>query len=422
MEEKDERLNILRERVIQRIDVTKDILDTDIWEIIDDEILRFNRQGYSVKILGIQEKLIYRKEVFNSIRGLDVLECLLEDDNITEIMINGPNDIFIEKKGEISKYNGKFISKERLQDVIQQIVASVNRRVNETSPIVDTRLKDGSRVNVVLAPVALNGPIVTIRKFGKYSMTMDKLIEIGAIDLIAVNFLKLMVICRYSIFISGGTGSGKTTFLNALSNYIPSSERIITIEDSAELKINGIDNLVSLEVKQENSEGKNGITIRSLIRSSLRMRPDRIIIGEVRGEEAFDLLSALNTGHDGSLSTGHANNSLDMLKRLEMMVLMGIDMPVNAIKGQIASGIDIIVHLSRLRDNSRKVMEILELEGYEDGKIKVNPLFQFQEYKKGNNKKEVYGRLKWTGSKLKNIFKLLAAGYCEEDIQYEALK
>lgn len=379
MEEKDERLNILRERVIQRIDVTKDILDTDIWEIIDDEILRFNRQGYSVKILGIQEKLIYRKEVFNSIRGLDVLECLLEDDNITEIMINGPNDIFIEKKGEISKYNGKFISKERLQDVIQQIVASVNRRVNETSPIVDTRLKDGSRVNVVLAPVALNGPIVTIRKFGKYSMTMDKLIEIGAIDLIAVNFLKLMVICRYSIFISGGTGSGKTTFLNALSNYIPSSERIITIEDSAELKINGIDNLVSLEVKQENSEGKNGITIRSLIRSSLRMRPDRIIIGEVRGEEAFDLLSALNTGHDGSLSTGHANNSLDMLKRLEMMVLMGIDMPVNAIKGQIASGIDIIVHLSRLRDNSRKVMEILELEGYEDGKIKVNPLFQFQE-------------------------------------------
>ncbi len=410
-------IEALRERVIERIDITKDSSDNDIWEIIDEELLRYghNRSG---RPLGIQEKLAYRKEMFDSIRGLDVLETLLIDDEITEIMINGPNDIFIEKKGDIYKFNGKFTSEGRLRDVIQQIVAGVNRRVNETTPIVDTRLKDGSRVNVVLSPVALNGPVVTIRKFGNQPMTMERLIELGAIDRVAADFLKLLVQSKYSIFVCGGTGSGKTTFLNALSNYIPANERIITIEDSAELKLNGIENLVSLEVKQDNSEGENGISIRDLIRSSLRMRPDRIVIGEVRGEEALDLLSALNTGHDGSLSTGHANNSHDMLKRLETMILMGVDMPMDAIKGQIASGIDIIIHLSRLRDKSRKVMEIVEVGHYEAGNIQMNPLFLFQEERKDQTQNKVHGSLRWTGNRLKNITKLQLAGFYEGDIEY----
>ena len=305
--------------------------------------------------------------------------------------------------------------------MIQQIVAGVNRRVNETSPIVDTRLKDGSRVNVVLSPVALNGPVVTIRKFGNHPLTMDRLIEIGAINRTAADFLKILVQSKYNLFICGGTGSGKTTFLNALSNYIPKNERIITIEDSAELKINGIKNLVSLEVKQENTEGENGILIRDLIKSSLRMRPDRIIIGEVRGEEAFDLLSALNTGHDGSLSSGHANNSKDMLKRLETMVLMGIDMPLDGIKGQIASGIDIIIHLSRLRDKSRRVMEIVEVGEYESGEIEINPIFLFREERREGDQKNVMGDLQWTGNRLNNLGKLLAAGFHEEDLRYETV-
>ena len=336
-------------------------------------------------------------------------------------MINGPNNIFIEKNGEINQFNGNFTSEERLRDVIQQIVAGVNRRVNETSPIVDTRLKDGSRVNVVLSPVALNGPVVTIRKFGNHPLTMDRLIEIGAINRTAADFLKILVQSKYNLFICGGTGSGKTTFLNALSNYIPKNERIITIEDSAELKINGIKNLVSLEVKQENTEGENGILIRDLIKSSLRMRPDRIIIGEVRGEEAFDLLSALNTGHDGSLSSGHANNSKDMLKRLETMVLMGIDMPLDGIKGQIASGIDIIIHLSRLRDKSRRVMEIVEVGEYESGEIEINPIFLFREERREGDQKNVMGDLQWTGNRLNNLGKLLAAGFHEEDLRYETV-
>lgn len=413
-------LDVLRKRVIDRIDVTKDSSDDDVWQIIDEELFRFSRDRNKGSPIGIQEKLIYGKEIFDSIRGLDVLEYLLKDDEITEIMINGPNNIFIEKNGEINQFNGKFTSEERLRDVIQQIVAGVNRRVNETSPIVDTRLKDGSRVNVVLSPVALNGPVVTIRKFGSRPLTMDRLIEIGAINKIAADFLKILVQSKYNLFICGGTGSGKTTFLNVLSNYIPVNERIITIEDSAELKINGIKNLVSLEVKQENSEGENGILIRDLIKSGLRMRPDRIIIGEVRGEEAFDLLSALNTGHDGSLSTGHANNSKDMLKRLETMVLMGIDMPLDGIKGQIASGIDIIIHLSRLRDKTRRVMEIVEVGEYESGEIKINPIFQFHEEQEGNRQKDVFGELRWTGNKLNNPGKLLAAGFNEEDLKYRS--
>ncbi len=414
-------IDLLRKEVIDKIDITRDSSDDDIWQIIDEELFRFSRDRNKGSPLGIKEKLIYRKEIFDSIRGLDVLEYLLKDDEITEIMINGPNNIFIEKNGEINQFNGNFTSEERLRDVIQQIVAGVNRRVNETSPIVDTRLKDGSRVNVVLSPVALNGPVVTIRKFGNHPLTMDRLIEIGAINRTAADFLKILVQSKYNLFICGGTGSGKTTFLNALSNYIPKNERIITIEDSAELKINGIKNLVSLEVKQENTEGENGILIRDLIKSSLRMRPDRIIIGEVRGEEAFDLLSALNTGHDGSLSSGHANNSKDMLKRLETMVLMGIDMPLDGIKGQIASGIDIIIHLSRLRDKSRRVMEIVEVGEYESGEIEINPIFLFREERREGDQKNVMGDLQWTGNRLNNLGKLLAAGFHEEDLRYETV-
>ncbi len=414
-------IDLLRKEVIDKIDITRDSSDDDIWQIIDEELFRFSRDRNKGSPLGIKEKLIYRKEIFDSIRGLDVLEYLLKDDEITEIMINGPNNIFIEKNGEINQFNGNFTSEERLRDVIQQIVAGVNRRVNETSPIVDTRLKDGSRVNVVLSPVALNGPVVTIRKFGNHPLTMDRLIEIGAINRTAADFLKILVQSKYNLFICGGTGSGKTTFLNALSNYIPKNERIITIEDSAELKINGIKNLVSLEVKQENTEGENGILIRDLIKSSLRMRPDRIIIGEVRGEEAFDLLSALNTGHGGSLSSGHANNSKDMLKRLETMVLMGIDMPLDGIKGQIASGIDIIIHLSRLRDKSRRVMEIVEVGEYESGEIEINPIFLFREERREGDQKNVMGDLQWTGNRLNNLGKLLAAGFHEEDLRYETV-
>lgn len=407
---------ILREKVIQKIDITKDCPNTEILEIIDEELIQYGKLNTSV-FHSIKEQISCRQELFDSIRGYDILENLMLDEDITEIMINGPEDIFIEKEGELMRYQGKFSSKERLKDVIQQIVSEVNRRVNETTPIVDTRLADGSRVNVVLAPVALNGPIVTIRKFGKEAMTMQRLIELGALNQVVANFLNILVKSRYNIFVSGGTGSGKTTFLNALSSYIPKDERIITIEDSAELRLEGIENLVRLEVKQENVEGENGISIGDLIKSSLRMRPDRIIIGEVRGGEAFFLLSAMNTGHDGSLSTGHANSAKDMLKRIVNMILMGMEMPLDAIKSQVASGIDIVIHLSRLRDCSRKILEIVEVLEYKDGEIEVNPLFEFREDKTGENK--VSGKLLWTGNYLKNISKLQAAGYLPQELQYE---
>ena len=334
-------------------------------------------------------------------------------------MINGPDNIFIEKDGRIEKYNNRFSSKEKLVDIIQQIVSGVNRRVNESSPIVDSRLSDGSRVNVVLNPVAINGPVVTIRKFPEYSITMKKLIEIGSISLNVADFLKLLVNAKYNIFISGGTGSGKTTFLNVLSNYIPGDERIITIEDSAELQIQSVDNLVRMEVRQANDEGENGIDIRALIKSSLRMRPDRIIVGEVRGAEALDMLQAMNTGHDGSLSTGHGNSPKDMLNRLETMVLMGVDMPLKAIKSQIASGIDIIVHLGRLRDRTRKVLEIVEITGFNGEEILTNTIYRFEEDNiEGTNKGIVKGKLKWTGNTLINQKKLFDAGYGKEDISY----
>ena len=408
-------INKLREKVMEKIDVSTEISDDRVKEIVDEVILEYGNE----KGLSVREKYRLQKEIYDSIRGLDILEELLEDKNITEIMINGPDNIYIEKDGRIEKYNNRFSSKEKLVDIIQQIVSGVNRRVNESSPIVDSRLSDGSRVNVVLNPVAINGPVVTIRKFPEYSITMKKLIEIGSISLNVADFLKLLVNAKYNIFISGGTGSGKTTFLNVLSNYIPGDERIITIEDSAELQIQSVDNLVRMEVRQANDEGENGIDIRALIKSSLRMRPDRIIVGEVRGAEALDMLQAMNTGHDGSLSTGHGNSPKDMLNRLETMVLMGVDMPLKAIKSQIASGIDIIVHLGRLRDRTRKVLEIVEITGFNGEEILTNTIYRFEEDNiEGTNKGIVKGKLKWTGNTLINQKKLFDAGYGKEDISY----
>lgn len=380
-------------------------------EIIDEELIH-NEAG---RHLGAIEKSELKKELFDSIRGLDILESMLLDKDISEIMINGVENIFIEKKGCIERYEGQFASKERLKDIIQQIVSKMNRRVNESSPIVDSRLSDGSRVNIVLDPIAINGPVVTIRKFPEERITMDKLISIGSVSKDVADFLRILVISKYNIFLSGGTSSGKTTFLNALSNYIPDDERVITIEDSAELQLQNISNLVRLEAREANEEGENGIAIRDLIKSSLRMRPDRIIVGEVRGAEAFDMLQAMNTGHDGSLSTGHANSPDDMLSRLEMMVLMGADIPISAIKSQIAAGVDIIVHLGRIRDKSRKVLEITEVLGVEEDKIITNTLFKFRE--ENNCKEVVKGNLMFVNP-LMNADKLLSAGYVEEANKY----
>ena len=336
------------------------------------------------------------------------MQELTDDPKVTEIMINGYDHIFLERAGRLYRWDKKFESKEKLEDVIQQIVAKCNRTVNEASPIVDARLENGSRVNIVLQPVALNGPIVTIRRFPERPFLMDDLMGFGAINEEAVDFLRKLVIAGYNIFISGGTGSGKTTFLNALSDFIPKGERIITIEDSAELQIVGVDNLVRLETRNANVEGCSEITIRDLIKSSLRMRPDRIIVGEVRGAEAIDMLQALNTGHDGSLSTGHANSAADMLARLETMILMGMDLPIPAIRGQLASGIDIIVHLGRLRDKSRKVLEIAEVLDYEDGEIKLQPLYRFIEEAE-NSEGKIIGRIERENS-LVHTEKLRSAG------------
>lgn len=326
-------------------------------------------------------------------------------------MINGPDNIFIEKNGRLEKLKEQFESERRLEDIIQRIVSSAGREVNQANPIVDTRLADGSRVNVVLPPIALCGPTVTIRKFSKEPMTIEKLIKYGSITEEIAKVLELLVRAKFNIFICGGTGSGKTTFLNALSNYIPKDERVITIEDSAELQIEGIENLVSLETRNANSTGTGQITIRDLIKSSLRMRPERIVVGEVRGGEALDMLQAMNTGHDGSLSTGHANSTQDMLSRLETMVLQGAEgLPLEAIRQQIASAVDIIIHLSRLRDHSRKTMQITEVVGYENGKIILNPLYVFEEDENSTLDK-VSGLLKRTDKKLKNDFKLKLMGY-----------
>lgn len=397
----------LYDRVIEKMDMTCDMEDEELQELIHEVLEEASKEEF----IPLQEKIRISKELFNAFRKLDILQELIEDDEITEIMINGTDHIFLEKAGRIFESDRRFVSVAKLEDVIQQIAAGANRYVNEASPIVDARLEDGSRVNVVLRPVALNGPIMTIRKFPKEAVTMKQLIDWGSISQEAVNFLKILVESKYNIFVSGGTGSGKTTFLNALSDYIPKDERIITIEDNAELQIRDVPNLVRLEARNANVEGGGAVTIRDLIKSALRMRPDRIIVGEVRSAEAIDMLQALNTGHDGSLSTGHANSPEDMLSRLETMVLMGMDLPLAAIQRQIASGVDIIVHLGRLRDKSRKVLEVTEVLEYRDGEIILHPLYRFEE--RGENGNRIEGE--WRKCyEMEQKGKLLAAGYYPE--------
>ena len=367
----------LKERVLHRADLICDISDRQLLELIEEELQQMSEEGY----LPLKYKYELLKEVYNSLRRLDILQDLLDDTSITEIMINGYQNVFVEIAGKLRRCHKKFSSEEKLYQVIQQIVAGANRIVNETNPIVDAWLPDGSRVNVMLPPVSLNGAAMTIRKFAGEPMTMEWLRKKGAFTHFTEQFLEILVKARYNIFISGGTGSGKTTLLNGMSNCIPKDERIITIEDSAELKLNGIENLVRLEMRNANIAGENKITIAQLIKAALRSRPDRIIVGEVRGEEALSMLNAMNTGHDGSISTGHSNGPEDMLRRLETMVLMGVEMPVSAIRGQIASAIDIIIHLGRVRDGSRKLMEIDEVLGICDGQVKLAKLFIFDQKK-----------------------------------------
>lgn len=359
----------------------------------------------------ISQRVYIAQQVYSAIRGLGILDNILKDDSITEVMINGPDHIFVERDGLVQRIQERFESRKKLEDIIQRIVGQSGREVNQSNPIVDTRLEDGSRVNVVLPPISLVGPVVTIRKFSKTPMTIEQLIRFGSITEEIAEVLRVLVEAKYNIFISGGTGSGKTTFLNALSNFIPAGERIITIEDSAELQIANIDNLVSLETRNANSSGAGQITIRDLIKASLRMRPERIVVGEVRGEEALDMLQAMNTGHDGSLSTGHANSTHDMLSRLETMVLQGASgMPLPAIRSQIASALDIIIHLSRLRDHSRKTMEITEVLGVSaDGEIQLNPLFVFEEDER-SALDHVSGTLRRTDRPMRNVHKLQLAG------------
>ncbi len=383
-------------------------------EELEDRISDIVSERLAGSYVSIDEKIDIIEKVYSSIRGLGVLDTILNDESITEVMINGPDNIFIEKDGRLSRVDEHFESNERLEDIIQRVVSRAGREVNQANPICDTRLPDGSRVNVVLPPIALCGPTVTIRKFSKEPMTIERLIRYGSITRDIADILSLLVKAKYNIFISGGTGSGKTTFLNALSNYIPKDERVITIEDSAELQITGIDNLVSLETRNANVSGTGQITIRDLIKSSLRMRPERIVVGEVRGGEALDMLQAMNTGHDGSLSTGHANSTEDMLSRLETMVLQGADgLPLDAIRQQIASAVDIIIHLSRLRDKSRKTMQITEVCGMENGRIKLNPLYVFEEDSNSTMEK-VSGSLKRTNNKFINDYKLKLAGLYRE--------
>lgn len=400
------KLEAIKGLVRERLDFNKELRDEDIRDIITEAVFDYSSQRY----IAPEEKNSIVEIVFNSLRRLDVLQPLLEDSQITEIMVNGPGDIFIEIQGKVEKIDASFESRQRLEDVIQSIVSKINRTVNEASPIVDARLADGSRVSVVLPPIALNGPILTIRKFSSHIISMDKLIQWGTISQEAADFLDMLVKAKYNIFICGGTGSGKTTMLNILSQYIPREERIITIEDSAELQIHNIQNIVSLETRNANTEGKGEISIRDLIKASLRMRPERIIVGEVRGAEALDMLQAMNTGHDGSLSTGHGNSNSDMLNRLETMVLSGAALPLEAIRQQIASAIDIMIHLSRIRDKSRRVMEISEVVGYGKGRILLNPLYAFEESEEQAGS-FVKGSLTATGNKLQNMQKLLLSGY-----------
>ncbi len=383
-------------------------------EELEKEVEQITEQHLRGQYVPIEQRVSIVEQVYSSIRGFGLLDAIISDDTITEVMINGPQNVFIEQSGRLFKLDKQFESQRRLEDIIQRIVGLAGREVNQANPICDTRLPDGSRVNVVLPPIALCGPTLTIRKFSKEPMTIAKLIKYGSITQEIADKLELLVRAKYNIFICGGTGSGKTTFLNALSNYIPKDERVITIEDSAELQIEGVENLVRLETRNANASGAGQITIRDLIKSSLRMRPERIVVGEVRGGEALDMLQAMNTGHDGSLSTGHANSTHDMLSRLETMVLQGADgLPLEAIRQQIASAVDIIIHLSRLRDKSRKTMEITEVVGYRNGQIELNPLYVFEEDENSTLYK-VSGSLKRTANKMVHRNKLIMTGIREE--------
>lgn len=386
----EEEVEELRKRVLMQLDITRESDESQLLEVIDQEICRYGRE----KMLSLKQRCRLRTQVFHSLRRLDVLQELLERDDITEIMVNGAGRIFYESEGSLYLWKQHFSSREKLEDIIQQMVGSNNRMINTAQPIADTRLADGSRVNVVLHPIALDGPAVTIRKFPKNPLDMKEMERRGSIGRECVNLLKQLVRAGYNIFISGGTGSGKTTFLNALSKFIPESERVITIEDSAELQLQEIPNLVRLETRNAGVDGELEITIRDLIRTALRMRPSRIIVGEIRGAECLDMLQAMNTGHDGSISTGHSNSNRDMLNRMETMVLMGMELPLAAIRAQIASGIDIMVHLGRLRDKSRRVLSIVEIEGVKEGEIQLNPLYEFREQGVKDGKIEGYWEVK----------------------------
>ena len=400
----------LKEKVLNELKLTECIDDSVVEDVIDRMILEESRKSY----IPLSEKLKMRRNIYYSIRGLDVLSELLRDPEITEIMINGTSPIFIEKKGRLSETGLRFENEERLLGVINQMISGVNRVVNETSPIVDAVLPGGERINVVLGTISKNGHAVTIRKFPEHSYSMEDLIRMGSLDEVAADFLKLLVRAKYNIFVSGGTGAGKTTFLNALAEAIPSDERVITIEDVAELSLRGPGNLVRLEARNANLEGKNGIRISELVKTSLRMRPDRIIVGEVRDAAAADMLTAMLTGHEGSLSTGHANSVSDMLLRLETMVLSAEDLPLRAIRRKIASAIDIVIHLGRLRDKSRKVLEIAEVTGYEGEEIMLNPIFQFEDA--GECSGAVHGQLVQV-NRLVRIDKLQMAGCMGEYVK-----
>lgn len=404
-EEKSKIVEEIRKKILESTNFAV-MSETDL----EDTILQMLEEMFQDVYIPMEEKADITDQVYSAIRGLGILDSIIHDDTITEVMINGPDHVFIEQNGKVRRISDTFENEQKLEDIIQRVVGMVGREVNQANPIVDTRLPDGSRVNVVLPPISLKGAIVTIRKFSKEPMTIAKLIEYGSITQEIADVLEILVKAKYNIFICGGTGSGKTTFLNAVSHFIPKDERIITIEDSAELQIEGLDNLVSLETRNANTAGVGAVTIRDLIRSSLRMRPERIIVGEVRGAEALDMLQAMNTGHDGSLSTGHANSTKDMLSRLETMVLTGAEgLPLDAVRQQIASAIDIIIHLSRLRDRSRKTMEITEVTGYENGQIQLNPLYVFEE-DENSTLERVSGKLKRTKNPLVNQLKLRIAG------------
>ncbi|WP_432408056.1 CpaF family protein [Wukongibacter sp. M2B1] len=402
---KNEFIKEIKKIVSESIDFKTDPNDEDIEITITEAVFEKAKEYY----MTVTEKQEIIRIIFNSMRRLDILQPLIEDKSITEIMINGSKNIFIEREGKVIKLDAVFEDEKKLENIIQSIVAKVNRTINESSPTADARLPDGSRVNAVLPPIALNGPILTIRKFPEKPMTIDDLIKYESLSDEAAEALQRMIIAKYNIFICGGTGSGKTTFLNALSNFIPSDERVITIEDSAELQIVNVPNIVRMETRDANTEGKGEITVRDLIKASLRMRPDRIVVGEVRGAEALDMLQAMNTGHDGSLSTGHANSTKDMLRRLETMVLSGASIPLDAIRHQIASAIDVVIHLGRLRDRSRRVLEISEVLQYKDGEVQLNPLFKFVEDGEAEDKR-IIGSLRRTENKMQDTLKFKMAG------------